>query len=76
MKKVLEIPKNLIKEKKLIIVPKRDYDEFLRWRKTIKFFTPTTAQKKDFIAARRDYKKGKFTTLHALKRELGRSSKR
>lgn len=76
MEKALEIPKNLIKEKKLVIVPKREYDEFLQWRKVIKFFTPTSAQKRELRDARADYKKGKYIKFNALKRKLATGSKR
>jgi 5-formaminoimidazole-4-carboxamide-1-beta-D-ribofuranosyl 5'-monophosphate synthetase len=76
MNNILEIPKNLIKEKKLVIVPKREYDEFLQWRKAVKFFIPTYAQKRELRDARADYKKGKYIRFNALKRKLATGSKR
>lgn len=36
MNKVLEIPKELIKEGRLIIVPQKEYKAFLNWREETK----------------------------------------
>lgn len=70
----ITISKELIKDNDLIAVPRDIYEEFLNWQKkvkSVKTFIPTATEKKDFKKAREDYKKGKYTTLHELKRKLG-----
>lgn len=69
----ITIPKNLIKED-LVIIPRKEYEEFSNWReviKSFKLFTPTAAQKRDLKKARQDYKKGEYLTIDELKRKLG-----
>ena len=46
----ITIPKNLIKNDDLVIIPRKEYEEFYQWKETaksFKTFTPTAAQKKD-----------------------------
>ena len=44
----ITIPKNLIKNDDLVIIPRKEYEEFYQWKETAKLFktfTPTVAQK-------------------------------
>lgn len=66
---VLTIPRNLIKNDDLVILPRREYKELLRFRK-IKEFTPTPALKKIIARARKNRKEGNFITLNELKNKL------
>lgn len=69
----ITIPKNLIKNDDLIIIPRREYEEFYQWKETAKLFktfAPTTVQKKDLKKSRDDYKQKKYLTLDELKRKL------
>jgi len=70
----ITIPKNLIKNDDLIIIPRKEYEEFYQWKETAKLFktfTPTAAQKRDLKKAREDYKQKKYITLDEFKRRLG-----
>ena len=70
----ITIPKNLIKNDDLVVIPRKEYEEFYQWKETgkmFKTFTPTAAQKKDFKKAREDYKQKKYITLDEFKRRLG-----
>lgn len=61
------------KEDDLVSIPRKEYEEFTKWRvvmRSFKVFTPTAAQKKELATAREDYKRGKFITLDELKRKL------
>jgi len=63
MTKVIAIPKNLAKQGELIILPRREYDEFLNWKKAVRIFKPTPAQKRDLTEARKDFAKGTYFKL-------------
>jgi len=62
----ITIPKKLIKNDDLVIIPRKEYEEYYQWKevaKLFKTFTPTTAQKRDFKKAREDYKQKKISHL-------------
>lgn len=68
------IPKELVKNKELIAVPRHLYDEFIDWQEKIKSartFKPTLKEKKALARARKNYSEGKYITLAQLKHELG-----
>lgn len=70
----ITIPKNLIKNDDLIIIPRKEYEEFYQWKeaaRTFKTFTPTAAQKKDLARARKNRAQGNFLTINELKHKLG-----
>jgi len=70
---ILTIPKKLIEDDDLVVIPRKEYEEFVKLRKimkSFKIFTPTFAQKKDLKKAREDYKKGKYLTIDELKHKL------
>lgn len=70
----ITIPKNLIKNDDLIVLPRKEYEELYQWKevaKLFKIFTPTIAQKRDLKKAREDYKQKKYITLNEFKYKLG-----
>lgn len=69
----ITIPKELTKKGDLILIPRKEYEEFYQWKEVVKLFkkfTPTPAQKRDLKNAREDYKQKKIITLNELKRRL------
>lgn len=70
---VITIPKNLINKGKLVLLPRSEYEEFLHWRKSIKTFKPTAAERKALEKARKDFHQGEYITLDKLKNELASS---
>lgn len=73
----ITIPKNLIKNDDLVIIPRKEYEEFYQWKETaksFKTFIPTVAQKKDLARARKNRAQGNFLTINELKRKLGFTS--
>lgn len=75
----LTIPRQLTKGDELVVIPRREYEEFSEWRDTfggLKEFTPTSALKLDLKRARAEYRRGKFLTLNEFKRRMAASGKR
>jgi hypothetical protein len=75
----ITIPKNLIKNDDLVVIPRKEYEEFYQWKETVKpfkTFMPTATQKKDLKRARREYVAGKYITLNQLENELGIAPKK
>lgn len=73
----ITIPKNITKGEELVVIPRKEYEEFSRWKGTVKLFKsfiPTSAQKKDLRNARKEYMLGKYLTFHELKRKLEASN--
>lgn len=66
----ITIPKKITKGEELVIIPKKEYEEFSSWRKMVKIFIPTEVQKRDLKKAREDYKKGNYFKIDELKRKL------
>jgi len=70
----ITIPRKITKGEELVVIPRKEYEEFSRWRKVMKplkkTFTPTKNQKKELKKARQDYKKGNYFTLNEFKQKL------
>lgn len=69
----ITIPKELTKKSDLILIPRKEYEEFYQWKEVVKLFKifiPTLPQKRDLKRAREDYKQKKIITLNDLKRRL------
>lgn len=67
----LTILKDLIKEKKLLVVPRDEYEEFLHFRlKNVKEVKMTPLQKRALERARKNFADGKFLTIYELTRKL------
>lgn len=69
----ITIPKNLIKNDDLIVLPRKEYEKLLASRPIIEF-RPTVAEKKDLARARKNLARGNFLTINELKRKLGFTS--
>lgn len=70
MGKVIAIPRELSKEGELVIIPRSDYEEFLRLKKLIPLIKPTLSEKKAIRDGRKEIQEGKYLTLKQLKDEL------
>ena len=64
------IPKTITKGQELVVIPRKVYEEFLHWQKTIKTFKSTSAQRRALGKARRDFARGKYVTLQELRHDL------
>jgi len=70
MDKVITIPRELSKKGELVIMPRSDYEEFLRLKKIISSIKPTLSEKRAIRAGRKEIREGKYITLKNLKDEL------
>ena len=70
----ITIPKEITKRGDLIIIPRKEYEELLKWQRflrTFKEFIPTPNQIKELKEARQEYKKGKYISIDEFKQKLG-----
>jgi len=67
----ITIPKEITRKGDLVIIPRKEYEEFLELRKAVIVFKPNSSDKKALNQARREMKKGNYLTLKQLKDELG-----
>lgn len=69
---IISIPKEFIKEKELVLIPRRKLEELVRLAKrNIKEVVFTPAQKKVLQTARRNKQAGSILTFDELKDRLG-----
>ena len=68
--KVLTIPKTLSKEGDLVVIPRREYEQLIAFKK-IREFRPTAGQIAALKRAERNLKKGKALPYNAVARDLG-----
>jgi len=68
--KVLRIPKALAKEGDLVVIPRREYEQLLSFRK-FREFRPTAQQLAALRRAERNFKKGKALPYDVVARALG-----
>lgn len=74
MRNIITIPKQFTKQGELVVIPRKDYEEFLNLQrsiKTFKTFRATRDQKRDLRNARKDFAQGKYITFKELKDGLG-----
>ena len=67
-------PKKIKKNNPSVIIPRKEYEEFLDWQKkikSVKIFKPTAAEKKAVQKARKNLAEGKYLTIYQLRHELG-----
>ena len=69
----ITIPKNLIKNDDLIIVPRKEYEALFDFKK-IKEFTPTDLEKRALKQAEENFKQGRTLSYNELIRRLGFTS--
>jgi len=68
----ITIPKEITKGEELIIIPRREYEEFLRYRlEESEELILTASQKRRLQQARINLAKGKYLTIYELKKKLG-----
>lgn len=67
---VVTIPRQLIREKELVLIPKKEYEELLGIKKLIKVVEPTAEEKKIIARGRRAIKRGDYVSWEDLKKEL------
>jgi len=70
MNKAIAIPKELLRAGELVIIPRSDYEEFLRLKKVIPLVEPTLSEKRAIQSGRGEIRQGKYVTLSQLKNEL------
>lgn len=68
---VVTIPKQLMREKELVLIPKKEYEALLDWKgKSFKVAKPTKAELKAIERGRREIKLGKYESWEKVKHEL------
>ena len=70
---VVAIPKKLAQEGDLVVISRKEYKAFLKF-KNIREFRATKAQKRAFARAEENFKKGKTLSLNEFSRKLGFTS--
>ncbi len=70
MSTVISIPRELLKQGELVIMPRNDYEEFLRLKKIIPLVDLAPSEKEALKQGRREIKQGKYLNLKQLKNEL------
>lgn len=70
---ILTVPKELAKKGDLVLVPKSEYEEFLRIRKL--FAEPTAAEKMAIARGRQEIRRGKFSSWDQTRNELASISR-
>ena len=66
----ITIPKKITKKGDLVIVPRKEYEALLEFKK-IKEFSPTKVQRKSLLLAERNLKRGKTVSGNEFARTLG-----
>jgi len=66
----ITIPKSLAQMGDLVLVPRKEYESFLQFKR-IKEYIPTRAEKASLKRARLNFKKGNYLTFNELKSKLG-----
>ena len=69
---IVTIPKELSRKGELVVIPRKEYEMLLEWKK-IREFQPTIVHKKALAKAIRNLKKGRTLSYDAFARTLGTS---
>lgn len=70
MEKVISIPRELSKKGELVIMPRDQYEEYLRFKKAFRLSAMPFSEKKAVEQGRKEIKQRKYLTLKQLKNEL------
>ena len=70
MNKIVSIPREMSKQGELVIIPREDYEEFLRLQKVVPLVEATASEKKAIREGRKQIQEGKYITLKELENEL------
>ncbi|PIZ44864.1 hypothetical protein COY31_01680 [Candidatus Wolfebacteria bacterium CG_4_10_14_0_2_um_filter_39_18] len=62
----ITIPKKLTKGEELIIISRKEYEDYLKLRKVIPLVKMTVLEKREWQRAKKDYEQGKYVTLEKL----------
>ena len=57
----------------LVIIPRREYDDLLNFKKNMSTFKPSKAEMKAIERGEREFREGKFTPWEEVKNELARN---
>ena len=71
---VITIPKQLMREKELVLIPKKEYEELLDIKKRIKTVKPTKEESRIIAMGRREIELGRYESWDKVKNELERSN--
>lgn len=67
------IPKKLVQKDNLVIVPRKEYEGYLKYKKlgkSVRTYKPTKAELRMIKRAKEDFKKSNYMTLEQLKEKL------
>ena len=70
MEKFITIPKELAKKGGLVVIPRSEYEEYLRLKKIVPVVKANRSEKKAIREGRKEIQVGKYLTLQQLKDEL------
>lgn len=73
---IITIPKKLAQKGDLVVLPRREYEEFLEWRKAIPVVKPTRSELRAIKKSEKEIQEGKYISWHELKRELAHTRDR
>lgn len=72
MEKAVTLSKKLLSEGNLVVIPRKDYEEYLELKKIVPMAIATAAEKRAIREGRKQIKSGKYLSLvelhHALER--------
>lgn len=66
----ITIPRNLVKNDDLIVLPRKEYEALIELKK-FKEFSPTAALNKALVIAEKNFSKGKTLSYNELVKKLG-----
>lgn len=69
---IITIPKKLAQKGDLVVIPRKEYEEFLTLKKIIPVVKATKEEMRAIRRGEREIAKGEYVTLEQLKRELER----
>ena len=72
MEKVITLSKKLLSEGNLVVIPRKDYEEYLELKKIVPMVTATAAEKRSIREGRKQIKNGKYLSLIKLRHALER----
>jgi len=70
MEKIITIPKELAKEGELVVIPRSEYEEYLRLKKIVPVVKASRSEKKAIGEGRKEIREGKYLTLKQVKNDL------
>lgn len=73
---IITIPKELMNKGELVIIPRKEYEEFLTLKKAVPFFKPTRYDLRALERGRKAMREGRYTEWRVLKHELENLHKR